>query len=145
MKFPRDQIDIEVSGASPALFKRFEGAKNLTSVSVKLHEGARVKVQGFGMPYANPGDAEVEGWVKDNAPVVGSTTLFGFLQQRAFWFAVNIATADVKKDWCETAIPPPFSYPYGTEHCWPPEEGIISRYEAIAEETKSTEQFRPVY
>ena len=45
-----------------------------------MAEGARVSVEGFGMPFKNPEDPEVEGWICSNAPIVQGITLLDFLR-----------------------------------------------------------------
>lgn len=79
IKFPRGQVDMTAEQASPAFLNRFPGAERFTLISVRLHEGARVRVDGFGMPYKNPEQPAAEGWVNRNTPMVRELTLLDFL------------------------------------------------------------------
>ncbi|KAH6850200.1 hypothetical protein B0I37DRAFT_428198 [Chaetomium sp. MPI-CAGE-AT-0009] len=148
IKFPRGQIDMTIEQAHPALVKRFPGVGKLSFVSVRLHEDARVRVDGFGMPYKNPEHPEAEGWINSNTPIVENITLLDFLARRSFFFAMAATPASIDKEWNDTRLPPPFSYPYGTEHDWPSaHNGVtdMTRYIGLLERTKSAEMFRPAY
>jgi hypothetical protein len=121
-------------------FPQAKGAeKGLSLLTVHLQEGARVTVDGFGMPF-NSVDAELNAWVKDNKPIVDDITLLDVLEQENFSFIVAIPAQDTEKHWDEGRLPPPFSYPYGTEHSWD-----LSRYEGLLREHKSQTQFQPAY
>jgi hypothetical protein len=56
--FPRGQVTIITQDALTykEVRERFPDAERLTLVQVHLAEGARVGVEGFGMPYRNPED-----------------------------------------------------------------------------------------
>jgi hypothetical protein len=58
----------------PTLAARLPNNKNFAFIRVRLAEGADLKVEGYGMPYKNPGDPEVEGWANNNAPITESWT-----------------------------------------------------------------------
>ncbi|EAQ90943.1 predicted protein [Chaetomium globosum CBS 148.51] len=129
IKFPRGQVDMTAEQASPAFLNRFPGAERFTLISVRLHEGARVRVDGFGMPYKNPEQPAAEGW-------------------RAFYFAIRAPLATIDKEWNDMRLPPPFSYPYGTEHHWPSKNkgaAGLTLYADLLERTKSAEKFRAAY
>ncbi|KAK3295984.1 AAA domain-containing protein [Chaetomium fimeti] len=148
IKFPRGQIDMTVEQAHPTIVKRFPGAEKLSFVSVRLHEQGRVRVDGFGMPYKNPEHPEAEGWVNRNTTMVENITLLDFLAGRSFLFAMGVTPATINKEWNDARLPPPFSYPYGTEHHWPPAHSgatNLTRYVELLERTKNAEMFRPAY
>ena len=46
------------------------------------------------MPYKNPGDPEIEGWINRNEPIVGNLTLLGFLAPRTFYVTVAVYGED---------------------------------------------------
>ncbi|KAK4155741.1 P-loop containing nucleoside triphosphate hydrolase protein [Chaetomidium leptoderma] len=122
LRFPRGQVTVTIEDPTPAVVKRFAGpgAKQLAMVTVELAEGARVRVDGFGMPFRNPEDEEVDGWINDNRPTVQNITLLDFLRRRVFHFAVPMSAAiDGVED--------------------------LGRYERLLEQTKSAEQFRPAF
>ncbi|KAG7284557.1 hypothetical protein NEMBOFW57_010935 [Staphylotrichum longicolle] len=108
--------------------------------TIRLPDGARIKVDGFGMPFANFENTEVEWWVNNNEPIVDGATLLDLVRKREFHFLVLESPIEVQKKWSEEHLPPPFTYPYGTEHDW-----NWDRYRTLLLETKSTEQFRPAY
>ncbi len=140
VKFPRGGFTCTVEDAPAALATRFGGGKPLALVSVRLKDGERVKVEGFGIPFANYEQPEVAKWVNDNEPIVGGITLLDFLRRDEFHLLVSHRPVDIEKRWTEDAMPPPFSYPYGTEHDWD-----LDRYNELLQETESKEQFRPAY
>jgi hypothetical protein len=105
---------------------------------VHVTEGARVKVEGFGLPFANPQDPEIEGWINDDKPLVDAITLLDFLQAGEFYLIVAQPCRDLQKEWDESRLPPPFRYPYGTEHSW------HESYEALLSANKG-QQFRPTF
>jgi len=112
--FPLGQLTYTVADPTPAIAARFECGKSLCTVAVRLT--ARATVHGFGLPFANPEDSEVDGWVNKNAPIVPGLTLLDLLRQTEFHFVVFGPTAAVKRRWNEQVLYPPFSYPYGTDH-----------------------------
>ncbi|KAK3290860.1 P-loop containing nucleoside triphosphate hydrolase protein [Chaetomium fimeti] len=146
VRFPRGQTRMSVEAATPALVKRIPAAVSL--VSVTIHEDANVKVTGFGMPFRNPEDPVVDGWVNRNAPIVDGITLLDVLAQRTFHVVLPVSCSAVEKEWNDARLPPPFSYPYGTEHTLRlDEKGIpdMSQYARLLEDTKSREMFRPAF
>lgn len=137
-----------VEQAPPTMVKRFPGVERLSFVTVRIREGANIRAGGYGMPYKNLEDLEIEGWVNCNDPIVGSLTLLGFLAQRTFYVAVPVTPASIDKEWNDARLPPPLTYPYGSEHRWPPEHnGVtdLTHYAGLFERTKSAEMFRPAY
>ncbi|KAK4150791.1 P-loop containing nucleoside triphosphate hydrolase protein [Chaetomidium leptoderma] len=138
--FPRSGFVSTFEDPPPSLASLFPGARKLCLLSVRLLEGAQVKVDGFGMPFANFENPEVERWVNGNEPIVAGTTLLDLVQKTEFHVLVLESPVDVQRKWSEEHLPPPFSYPYGTEHDWD-----WARYRTLLPETKSTEQFWPAY
>jgi hypothetical protein len=148
LRFPRGQMAVTAEECTPAVAQRFPGFKHLTMVSVRLIKGATVSVVGFGMPFRNPEAPEVEAWVNQNAPIEGGIALLDFLRQRTFHFILPAALISVEKEWNDQRLPPPFSYPYGTEHQWPPDvdgEPDLRRHQRLLEENKSAEAFPPAF
>lgn len=142
VKFPRD-IQVLVEELPDATRSRFPSTKKDCSiVSLCLGDG-QVEVRGFGMPFANPGHPS-EGWINRNEPIVGgpndpSFTLLGILQLRSFIFVVQVPSAIVDRLFNKDVLPPPFGYPYGTQHFWNKE-----RYDEQLIKLKGR-QFLPVW
>ncbi|KAK3327407.1 putative DNA helicase [Cercophora scortea] len=119
IKFPRDGFMRVIrpidDDATKARFPAFK--KNLSLLKIILEDGAQVKVDGFGMPFANPGHPR-EGWLIRGDPVVDNFTLLDILQQRTFFVVAEGKSDYLNAAWSEDALPPPFSYPYGSDHSW---------------------------
>lgn len=100
---------------------RFPGAKNrekgLSILEVDLKD-AHATITGFGVPFANAEDAELEGWVNDSKPIVDSHTLLDVLKQRKFWIIIDMPAMHAGHKFREASLPPPFSYPYGSNQDW---------------------------
>lgn len=144
VKFPRGKFQSFVEEASVPLLARFPNAKaaqkGLGLVTVHLRDDAEVTIDGFGIPFANPSDAELEGWVNDNKAIADGHTLLDILQQRKFFFLVAYPCREIGKKWVEDLLPPPLSYPYGTEHDW-----NVPRFKRLLQENKSPNAFQPAY
>jgi hypothetical protein len=137
-----------VTEPQPAIVAHFKDAKKLAIAVVRLLDNASIAVDGFGIPFANPEDPEVEGWVNGNTEVLLGLTILDFLRRREFHFIVPMKAVDLEKEWSFRYTAPPFSYPYGTEHDWPVGEHRqpdTSHYDELLEQTKSAEQFRPAF
>lgn len=143
VKFPRGAIHT-VEDAPPTLLSRFPNAKaierGLALVTVELQDNTEVTVVGFGLPFANPADPELEGWVNDNKPIADNYTLVDVIRQRKLYFLVAYVTREVKKNWDDRLLPPPFTYPYGTDHTWD-----MDKYRRLLAKTKSPRAFQPAY
>lgn len=145
IRFPYGGFETFVEAAPPTLLARFPNsrqAKNGTAtlVSVHLKDGFQVELDGFGLPYANPEDTEVEGWVNNNKPILQGYTLLDILQQRNFNLLVDYQPEEVGKNWRVETIPPPHQFPYGTEHRWD-----IKHLKGLLANAKSKESFLPSY
>ncbi|KAL6407075.1 hypothetical protein AUP68_09901 [Ilyonectria robusta] len=119
VEFPRDLAYFEfepIDDGRRELIAKPVG--EMSVVKVYLKEGAEVDVEGFGLPFANPGHP-AEAWLEypDIAPVVGTKTLLSILLQRQFTFIVSLSVGDTKAQLL-VDLPEPFSYPFGTEHSW---------------------------
>jgi hypothetical protein len=131
VKFPRGGIKSTFTDADKigGLRERIGKSGNLSIIHVKLHDDAKIIVDGYGLPFANI-DHPSHGWLNDNQPMIEATTLAGFLQQRDFFLAVAFSADDMCKFWDYDLLPPPFSFPYGTVHNWNP-----TRYNRCTAET----------
>ncbi|KAF4469844.1 DNA helicase [Fusarium albosuccineum] len=105
VKFPRGNIDIAVEELDQGRHSLFGYQGHMSQVQIRLQPGSRVDVEGFGIPFENPGHAAEE-WLKHPAfaPVVGGKTLLDLIQQDSFTFIAKLHAE--------------FIYPYGNEHHW---------------------------
>jgi hypothetical protein len=126
------------------VFALFPGANRLSLLSIRLLEGAQVAIDGFGLPFANAGNPDVEGWVNDNTPMAGGTTLLELVQRREFHPVVSESCVELRKKWSEDHLSPPFSYPYGIAQPWDLKEDF-KLYEALVGKNKGTVGFRAAY
>lgn len=94
-----------------------KGAMSLAEIHLK--EDAEVMVEGFGIPFSNAGQP-VHEWLRFPAttPVFGDMTFLDILKQDKFTFLVQHPSRILSERWNPKRLSSPFSYPYGTEHCW---------------------------
>lgn len=75
-------------------------------------------VEGFGLPFSNPGD-ETERWLHDDKPIVGDVTLSGILAQENFEFITVLAKPDMLRSRLSLQeLGPAFQYPHGDHQNW---------------------------
>lgn len=103
----RPQNSISVGSPTPRDVKRASPSFGLAST-----------ITGFGMPFANAENAQVEGWVNENKPIINNLTLLDVLQQRIFYIVIDYPLTYAQNKLSEDLLLPPFSYPYGTEQRW---------------------------
>ncbi|KAF5580454.1 DNA helicase [Fusarium pseudoanthophilum] len=121
VKFPRE-IDITYRAATEEETTRYPvGKKYMTWVSVSLGKGASVSVQGFGMPYSNPG-LSAEGFLRPGPPasttVMDGLYLLNIIQQPQFLFLAAHHDDIIKAKWSLASLAPNFDYGYGEDHSW---------------------------
>ncbi|KAF4442135.1 hypothetical protein FACUT_2243 [Fusarium acutatum] len=120
VKFPREEIDITHRAASEEETARYPaGKKHMTWVDVILGNNASVSVQGFGMPYSNPGHP-AEDWLRSPASttVMGGLSLLDIIQQRHFSFLAAQPEKTMMARWSVASLAPNFDYGYGTDQSW---------------------------
>ncbi|KAB5543147.1 AAA domain-containing protein [Coniochaeta sp. 2T2.1] len=135
VKFPRGHTDLDVKPVDD-LLPSFPGLKSLQLLEYKLSDGAQATVQGFGIPFADPTDPDMEAILNDNAAIVDNIGLLDFFRQQSFRIVLDGSVKDTKSWMTETRLPPPFRYPYQTGDAW--DEG---RYSEIVDEHKSKDPF----
>lgn len=64
--------------------------KKLSLLKVTIKEGPHADIEGYGMPFANPGHA-IEGWVNRNEPMFGKHTLL------TYWSAPSSASLSPRR------------------------------------------------
>ncbi|PTB73133.1 hypothetical protein M440DRAFT_1362307 [Trichoderma longibrachiatum ATCC 18648] len=143
VRLPREGCSWAFDEASVPVYDRFPNAtgreKGLTVIQATLAQEARVTVLGFGMPFADADDPEVEGWISDNKPIASDATLLDFLGQRKFCMLVRLAPDVASKRFSLEKLPPPFAYPYGTNQRWD-----VGKYKDLIRINKG-QQFWKVY
>lgn len=122
VKFPREGCSYTFEEASQSVFDRFPNAqgreKGLTVIRVSLADEACVTVSGFGMPFANADDAQVEGWVNQNEPIINNLTLLDVITRKTFYVVVRRPVEAARNQFAVDRLPPPSLYPYGTDQQW---------------------------
>lgn len=125
VRLPRGGYTREVKDAPAevqARLSQVEAArKGISVLTVRLNADARVQVNGFGIPFSNVEDDELNRQVNEYSPIFGSTTLLSILRQREFVLVVALSREVLEKLTSESWLPPPFAYPYGEKHEWDPE------------------------
>lgn len=133
--FPRGKCDFVVADFTglAILADPLRELKKLSLVTATLHDGAELRVEGFGIPFANEGH-QSHAWINGNAPLLAgdsSSTLLAILARRKLEFLVleyaNILEYRLAIDY----LPPPLKYPYGTEHTFD-----VARYRDIIPKTR---------
>ncbi|KAF5689046.1 hypothetical protein FDENT_4548 [Fusarium denticulatum] len=120
VKFPRENINIAYQPATEEETTRYPaGKKYMTWVSVILGKGASVSVQGFGMPYSNPG-CTAEGFLRPPASTTAMDSLYllDIIQQRQFLFLAAHPDEVLKARWTVASLAPNFDYGYDADQSW---------------------------
>lgn len=118
--FPPDDIIITTEPLEDnALLESLDVKGAMSVVEVCLKENTKVMVEGFGIPFSNPGQP-VHEWLRSPAtsPVIGNMTFLDILKQDRFTFLVQHRHDVLSDRWNPQRLSRPFSYPYGTEHSW---------------------------
>ncbi|KAL6407100.1 hypothetical protein AUP68_09926 [Ilyonectria robusta] len=118
--FPSNGMIIVVEDLEDkALLETINVKGAMSVVEVCLKEGAKVMVEGFGIPFSNAGQP-VHEWLTLPAttPVCGDMTFVDILMQDHFTFVVQHPSGILRDRWTPQRLSDPFSYPYGDEHCW---------------------------
>lgn len=97
---------------------------NMAVATVRIEDGATATIAGYGIPYLNAEDAELDGIVNDNKPIVDGITLLDLLDQKEFTIAVAADVGGVSR--LKSALPPPLSSPSDENHECTSEAGAIS-------------------
>ncbi|KAJ4055870.1 hypothetical protein NW756_002986 [Fusarium oxysporum] len=118
IKFPRGKISCSYDAVPlsvRAKFPKIENWDSFSYVTVKLNGGASPVIEGFGKPFVNPADAEVEGWVNYGKPIAEDATFLNVFHQRTFFFVVAWAPGPTSKNFGDQHLPPAFEYGYSPQ------------------------------
>ncbi|KAJ4857593.1 hypothetical protein T069G_08490 [Trichoderma breve] len=112
IKFPREGCSYTFEEASKAVLDRFSNAKGrergVTVIRVSLADEVCVTVSGFRMPFANADDAQVEGWVNQNEPIINNLILLDVITRKTFYVVVSLPVEVARNKFAVDKIPPPF-------------------------------------
>lgn len=118
VRFPCKEIKLDIRELPASLRDRFDTQRTLSLLHVTLtDQNLKVKVGGFGMPFSNPGHPS-HGWINRNEPIASGMTLTDILAQTEFRLVVAAPSGPLARHWDLSLLPPPFMYPYGTDHAW---------------------------
>ncbi|RGP71947.1 DNA helicase [Fusarium sporotrichioides] len=119
VRFPRDSVKQTVGPAPDKVVSMFPNAKTLSYTKISFGN-SKPTVFGYGRPYANAEDPELQGWVKDNKPILKQYTLLDALQLVEYHIVVPIKAADVEKNLDTSRLHPVFAFPYAVPEAWAP-------------------------
>ncbi|KAF4996626.1 hypothetical protein FGRMN_4372 [Fusarium graminum] len=114
IRFPRSSFQARYEEAPATIMARFPDAKNLTYLFVCLGNMKPIIV-GYGRPFSNVEDPQVEAWVNKNKPLLQDCTLHGMLQLEQYHAVLPIKTSDAEKNFDLGRLPEPFRFPYGPQ------------------------------
>ncbi|PNP83871.1 hypothetical protein FNYG_02559 [Fusarium nygamai] len=133
IKFPSNFSYEVQQGQSPSTFT------NEHLSYVKIHFGeSRATIEGFGIPFANQEDHQVESWINGDAPIAGKYGLLDILQQQSLYLVLP-ASSSLVKILGTTQNLSTFRYPYSEDFSWD-----LTRFEKELQENKG-QQFAPLY
>lgn len=95
------------------------------ALEISLHDGAFVQVDGFGLPFHNPGH-DTDDWINKGSVVADSMTFIDILRQRKWHIIVKHRVDLFERLWRESLVPAPFAFPYGGDHSFD-----LARYESL--------------
>ncbi|KAF5545727.1 hypothetical protein FMEXI_5911 [Fusarium mexicanum] len=133
IKFPRNFSYQVQQGQSPSTFTN----EHLSYVKIYFGE-ARATIEGFGVPFANQEDHQVESWINGNAPIVWKYHLLDILQQQTLDLVLP-AKSSLVKILGTVQNSSPFRYPYSEDFSWD-----LTRFEKELRENKG-QQFSPLF
>ncbi|KAF9772331.1 hypothetical protein IL306_009964 [Fusarium sp. DS 682] len=106
---------------------------------VKIHFGeAQATIEGFGIPFANREDPQVEGWVNERVPISGMHDLLDILQQKILYLILP-SKSSLVKILGTTHRSSSFRYPYSEDISWD-----LTRFEKEIQDNKGY-QLAPLY
>ncbi|KAL9473922.1 hypothetical protein ACSS6W_008302 [Trichoderma asperelloides] len=103
-------------------------AEKFSALEILLHDGAFVEVDGFGLPFHNPGH-DADDWINKGSVVASSMTFIDILRQRKWRIIVKEELHRFERLWNESLVPAPFTFPYGDKHWFD-----VARYESQLED-----------
>ncbi|KAB5549643.1 P-loop containing nucleoside triphosphate hydrolase protein [Coniochaeta sp. 2T2.1] len=118
VKFPNDeakyQVTVEDVNGHAELPEPLRVLPRLSSLRVDLLDGGEFTIEGFGLPFANPGH-DSEDWLNRFKPIIGGLDLLSLLRRRSLTFLVPTRSKAVAITKAATYAPFtfPYDYPFG--------------------------------
>ncbi|EKJ73155.1 hypothetical protein FPSE_06768 [Fusarium pseudograminearum CS3096] len=120
VRFPRESLKQTFGPVSDKLAALFPDTEALSYIIISLGD-SKPTIFGYGRPYANTEDIEMQGWVNENKPIIGQTTLLDVLQFTEYHIVIPIKVAVAEKNIIPDRLPPPFEFPYAIPEAWRPD------------------------
>ncbi|CVL04063.1 uncharacterized protein FMAN_14843 [Fusarium mangiferae] len=133
IKFPRNFSYEVQQGQSPSTITN----EHLSYVKIHFDE-SRATIEGFGIPFANQEDHQVESWINGDVPIAGTYHLLDILQQQTLYLILP-SKSSLVKILGTTQNLSTFRYPYSEDSSWD-----FTRFEKELREDKG-QQFAPLY
>lgn len=95
LKFPVNKTITESCDISDALANRFEKKEKLVGLKITLAWDAEIIVDGWGIPYSNPG-SDVHDWLLKSRPL-GGLSRSQFLRQRTWYVVAEFSVPEIFK------------------------------------------------
>ncbi|KAF5979297.1 DNA helicase [Fusarium coicis] len=133
IKFPRNFTHEVQLGQSLSTFTN----EHLSYVKVYFGD-SRATIEGFGIPFANHEDHQVESWINGDASIAGEYGLLDILQQQSLYLVLP-AKSSLVKILGTTQNLSTFRYPYSEPFSWD-----LTRFQKELPENKG-QQFAPLY
>ncbi|KAG5762797.1 hypothetical protein H9Q72_009101 [Fusarium xylarioides] len=133
IKFPRNFSHEVQQGQSPSTFTN----EHLSYVKVYFGED-RATIEGFGIPFANQEDHQVESWINGDAPIAGEYDILDIVQQQSLYLVLP-AKSSLVQILGTTQNLSTFRYPYSEDLSWD-----LTRFQKELQGNKG-QQFAPLY
>ncbi|KAM3512749.1 hypothetical protein MY11210_003623 [Beauveria gryllotalpidicola] len=118
VKFPRDIITVVENArqALPNYSEIFSGSKysEAAVVHITIPENSEPIVEGFGFPFSDRENKQLEGWLNDNKPIAAGFSLVDIIRQKKMSFFLDLCVQEVNKKYFAQPLPEPFELPYQT-------------------------------
>ncbi|KAK3386384.1 hypothetical protein B0T20DRAFT_491693, partial [Sordaria brevicollis] len=145
VKLPHDRSEYRITVRDITNDEELPGpiraVANATCVTIDLLGDAKFSIDGFGIPFSNPGHPS-DDWINRDAPINGGMSLLGLLRSRSLTFIVgkvSVAVPINKRD-----LDPLFGYPYPYPFLESREEFDIEDFRDMLQHNKGP-RFRPTF
>ncbi|KAM0351035.1 hypothetical protein ACHAPU_002816 [Fusarium lateritium] len=114
IRFPRSSFQSWYEEVPEKVKAQFPNAKNLSYLNVCFNDTKPV-VFGYGRPFKNVEDTQIDDWVNKNKPLLNNCTLLDVLQMEMYHAVLPIKVSDAEKNLDPGRLPAPFQFPYGPQ------------------------------
>ncbi|OAA39768.1 DNA helicase [Beauveria brongniartii RCEF 3172] len=118
VKFPRDVVTVVENArqALPNYSEIFSGSKysEAAVVHITIPENSEPTIEGFGLPFSDRENKQLEGWLNDNKPIAAGFSLVDIIRQKKMSFFLDLSVQEVNKKYFAQPLPEPFILPYQT-------------------------------